>query len=65
MRQLLPLLMVIVAYALGHAGGYRLCKLRIKNKVKKMITNSHQFAMFGKDGAHEAFQDVLSEVTRL
>ena len=32
--------LVIISYLLGHATGYRLCKIRVKNMLRKRIQNA-------------------------
>lgn len=52
--------LVAVAYLLGHATGYRLCKLRAKNMLRKLMM-SHLVSPNYAD----AYARVLSAVMKL
>lgn len=60
--------LVVVSYLLGHATGYRLCKLRVKNMLRKKIQEPRPV---GTLAAIEVFQkskvysSLLSEVIAL
>lgn len=67
-KDMMCLLFVIVSYALGHFGGYRLCKLRVKNMLRRKIQTPKpvgtlaQVQLFDKTRTYSA---LLTEVMAL
>lgn len=57
--------MVVIAYALGHAGGYRLCKLRIKNFVSNQIKGKFRGMQAHTQAELDLYTSILSEVMAL
>lgn len=57
--------MVVIAYALGHAGGYRLCKLRVKNFVRGQIKGKFSGMHPGTQVELDLYTAILSEVVAL
>jgi hypothetical protein len=58
--------MVVIAYALGHGGGYRMCKLRFKNVLKRKIqANQSSFTSQYTATITGVYSSLLQEVTKL
>jgi hypothetical protein len=64
MKDWTALAMAIIAYALGHFGGYRLCKLRVKNMLLKRImqANSENQPAFWKDMYGKALHEIVIQL---
>lgn len=60
MKDWIALAMVVIAYILGHFGGYRLCKLRVKNMVRKRINYAKILPI-----ELSAYEMVMHDITRL
>lgn len=64
MRDWITLALVIIAYALGHAGGYRLCKLRVRNMLRKLMFSLHH-TFPNKDDPLDVVSTLLSQIMKL
>lgn len=59
------LLLVIAAYAVGYGGGYRMCKLRFKNTLKRKIQQNQAWHSQYQATITGVYSSLLHEVTKL
>lgn len=58
------LALVIISYTIGHLSGYKMCRLKIKNILKKKIFSFHH-TYPNRTDVLDGMQQLLREVTEL